>query len=150
MSSLLQIPKIERPEHVVEAIAAMLEESTLPLEYIAKYDEPLLPKYPAALVMAAPFKKDIHGTHTWLLTMRAEIYIMHAKMTEKRATRNKEDLQLATRVVAFLELDMSLGQRLIHSFVESEVPGAMPPRTEKGAAVVSTRLAWQGIAEARF
>lgn len=150
MSSLLNIPRIERPEHVVEYLAGYLADSTLPLEYVAKYDEPLLPQYPAALVMSAQFTKEVHGTHTWLLTLRADIYVMHALMTESRATRNLSDLQLATKIVAYLEQDMKLGGRLIHSWVENEIPGAMPPRGEKGAAVVSTRLSWQGIAEARF
>lgn len=150
MSSILAIQTITRPEDVVEFLAGLLDDSPLPLEYVAKYDEPLLPKYPAALVMSAPLQKEIHGTHTFLLTLRAEIYVMHAKMTEARSTRNREDLKLATQIVAYLENDMSLGRRLVASWVESETPGAMPPRTAKGATVVSTRLAWQGIAETRF
>lgn len=147
---LLQLPKLLRPEHVVEFIAAYLSDSTLPLEYVAKYDEPLLPKYPAVLVMPAPFNKAFQGTHTWRLTLRAEIYLMHADMNLDRATRNKQDMELASQVVAYLERDMKLGGRLIQSFVESETPGAMPPRGEKGAAVVSTRMTWQGLQEARF
>lgn len=147
---ILQIPKIIRPEHVVEFLAAYLADSILPLEYVAKYDEPLLPSYPAALVMSAPFTKAYQGTHTWRLTLRAEIYLMHANMNVDRSTRNKEDLELATQVVAYLERDMRLGGRLINSFIESETPGAMPPRNEKGAVVVSTRLAWQGLTETRF
>lgn len=150
MSSLLSITKILRPEDVVECIAALLADSTIPLEYVAKYDEPLLPRYPAALVMTAPFTKAIHATHTWRLTLRAEIYVMHAEMTKDRATRNYEDLQLATQIVNYLEADMTLGRRLINSFIESETPGAMPARITKGAAVVSTRLGWQGLAESRF
>lgn len=150
MSNLLAIKTITRPEDVVEYLAGYLNDSPLPLEYVAKYDEPLLPKYPAALVMSAPLNKEVHGTHTFLLTLRAEIYVMHARMEETRATRNREDLQLATQIVAYLERDMSLGRRLVASWVESETPGAMPPRTAKGASVVSTRLAWQGLAETRF
>lgn len=150
MSNLLAIKTITRPEDVVEYLAGYLNDSPLPLEYVAKYDEPLLPKYPAALVMSAPLNKEVHGTHTFLLTLRAEIYVMHARMEENRATRNREDLQLATQIVAYLERDMSLGRRLVASWVESETPGAMPPRTAKGASVVSTRLAWQGLAETRF
>jgi hypothetical protein len=150
MSALLDITVINRPEHAVEYLALLLKESTLPLEYVAKYDEPLLPNYPAAVVRSGQYTKEVHGTQTWLLTLRCEIYVMHARMTEDRATRNLEDLKLATKVVSLLERDKKLSGRVIFSHVENEVPGAMPPRSEKAAAVVSTRLAWQAITEARF
>ncbi len=150
MSSLLDIPVLNRPEHVVEYLANYLSRSDIAIAYIAKYDEPLLPEYPAVLVMSSQFTKEYHGTHTWLLTLRAEMYVMHALMTESRATRNLNDLKLATEIVSYIEQDMTLGGRVIHSWVEDEKPGVMPPRGEKGAAVVSTRLSWQGITEARF
>lgn len=139
-----------RPEHVIEFLAGYLSDSTIPLEYVAKYDEPLLPQYPAAQILSGPMEKSVHGTRTFLLTFRAEIYVMHGKMTESRATRNLRDLQLATQVVAYLENDMELGGRIIAGFVESEIPGAMPPRTDKGAPIISTRLSWAGTQEARF
>lgn len=141
---------IERPEDVVEFLSDYLKDSSLPIEYVAKYDEPLLPKYPAVLVMSGQMQKDLHGTHTWLLTLRAEIYVMHAKMTVSRATRNYEDLVLATQIVNYLERDLTLGRKIIAGWVENETPGAMPPRSAKGAAIVSTRLMWAGTTEARF
>lgn len=147
---VVAVERLTRPEHVVEYLAGFLADSTLPLAYIAKYDERLLNEYPAALVVSGGHEKEIHGTHTWLITLRADIYIMHAKLTEDRATRNKTDLELATSVVALLEEDLSLGQRIIAGFVEREIPGAMPPRTAKGSAVVSTRLSWAGTVEGRF
>lgn len=142
---------ISRPEHVVEFLSDLLKDaSSLGLAYVAKYDEPLLPEYPAALVMAGPMQKEIHATHTWLLTLRAEIYVMHARLTTDRATRNYEDLVLATQIVNFLERDLSFGRKIVAGWVESETPGAMPPRVSKGAAIVSTRLLWAGTTEARF
>lgn len=147
---IVTVDKLLRPEHIVEFLSQYLEQSEIPLEYVAKYDEPLLPKYPAVQIMSAPFDKQLHGTHTWSLTLRAIIYVMHARMTESRRTRNYEDLLLATQVVEYLESDLKLGGRVIHSWVESETPGAVPPRTSRGAAVVSTRLTWFGVNEARF
>lgn len=139
-----------RPEDVVEFISGYLSDSSLPIEYVAKYDEPLLPRYPAVLVMSGRYQKELHATHTWLLTLRAEIYVMHAKMTVDRATRNYEDLVLATQIVSYLERDLSFGRKIIAGWVEDEAPGAMPPRSSKGAAIVSTRLLWAGTTEARF
>jgi hypothetical protein len=147
---IVAAPLITRPEHVIEFISDYLANSSLPLAYVAKYDEPIIPTYPAALVMSGGFQKEIHATHTWLLTLRAEIYVMHAKMTVDRATRNYEDLVLATQIVEYLERDLTLGGKIIAGWVESETPGAMPPRNAKGSAVVSTRLLWAGTTEARF
>lgn len=147
---LIMPTNLLRPEDVVEFIANYLKDSPLPLKYVAKYDEPLLPKYPAVLVMSGGLQKEIHATHTWLLTLRAELYVMHAAMGNGRATRNYEDLVLATQVVNYLERDLKLGRRIIAGWVENETPGAMPPRHEKAAAVISTRLLWAGTNEARF
>ena len=144
------LAKLLRPEDVVEYLSDYISKSSLPIAYVAKYNEPLLPEYPAVQVMSGGFKKELHGTHTWLLTLRADIYVMHAKLTVNRATRNLEDLQLATQLVALLETDLTLGQRIIAGWVETETPGAMPPRSQHTEAVISTLLKWQGTQEGRF
>jgi len=148
---IVTIDTITRPEHLIEFLADYLRKSDeFEFEYIAKYDERLIPKYPAAHLQVAGFDKRIHGTHTMLLGMRAAIHVLHANMQQTRATRNYEDLVLATKVVEYLEEDMTLGDRVIHGFVESETPGIMPPRVTKGDAITVTRLSWFGIQETRF
>lgn len=146
----LALTNIIRPEDVIEFLAVYLEVANLGFQYIAKYDEPLLPRYPAVQIMSAPVQKELHGTHTFLLTLRAEIFVFHAKMTESRQTRSREDLELATKVVNYLEGDLSLGNRIIAGWVESETPGARPPTSPKAPPVISTRLSWSGTNEARF
>lgn len=146
----LAIGVFRRPEDVVEFLAAYIEIGHLGIEYIAKYDEPLLPKYPAVQVMSGGLEKALHGTHTWLLTIRAEIFVFHGKMTESRQTRSRNDLIIATKVVDWLEKDITLQDRVIAGWVENEVPGARPPMTGKGAAIISTRLTWTCTNEARF
>jgi len=146
----IAIRTIRRPEDAVEYLAAYLAIGRLGIEYIAKYDEPLLPKYPAIQIMSGPMQKELHGTHTWLLTIRAEIFVFHAKMTQSRQTRSRDDLLLATKVVDYVEQDISLGNKVVAGWVENEIPGARPPATEKGAAVISTRLTWSCTNEARF
>jgi len=147
---VVTVDRISRPEELVEFLADYIGRSTLPFEYIAKYDETLTPSYPALHINAAPFTKDLHGTATFLIGMRAFIHVLHSNMMTDRRTRNYEDLALATRLVDFLESDMELGNRVIHSYVESEAPGVLPPRVTKGDAVVCTRLTWFGINETRF
>jgi hypothetical protein len=142
--------KITRPEELVEFLAEYFEGSSLPFEYIAKYDELLIPKYPALHIQAAPFDKTLHSTNTFLVALRASIHILHANMMEDRQTRNYEDLVLATQTVDFLESSMTLGGKVIQGWVESEVPGVLPPRVTKAEAIVSTRLNWIGIQQRRF
>lgn len=142
--------KITRPEDLVEFLAQKFRESELPFEYVAKYDELLIPKYPAIHIQAAPFDKTLHTTNQFLVALRAAIHILHADLRQDRQTRNYEDLLLTTQVVDFLEADMTLGGKVIQGWVESEVPGVLPPRVTKSEAVVSTRLNWQGIQLRRF
>lgn len=141
---------ITRPEELVEFLADYFAGSELPFEYIAKYDELLIPKYPALHIQAAPFDKTLHSTDTFLVALRASIHILHANMMEDRQTRNYEDLALATQTVDFLESSMTLGGKIIQGWVESEVPGVLPPRVTKAEAIVSTRLNWIGIQQRRF
>lgn len=142
--------QITRPEDLVEYLAAQFESSELPFEYVAKYDELMIPKYPAIHIQAAPFDKTLHSTSTFLVALRAAIHVLHANFNVDRQTRNYEDLVLATQVVEFLEKDMTLGGKVIQGWVESETPGVLPPRVTKSDAVVSTRINWQGIQQRRF
>jgi hypothetical protein len=141
---------ITRPEELVEYLSEMFKQSELGFEYIAKYDEKLIPKYPALHLQAANFDKTLHSTNNFLIGMRAAIHVLHGDMMQDRQTRNYEDLRLATQVVSFLESDMTLGQHITHGFVESEIPGVLPPRVTKGEAIISTRLNWFGISLRRF
>jgi hypothetical protein len=141
---------ITRPEELVEFLADMFMKSSLGFGYVAKYDEKLIPKYPAVHIQAANFDKTLHSSSTFLIGMRAAIHVLHGDMMQDRQTRNYEDLRLATKVVDFLEADMTLGMHVIHGFVEGEVPGVLPPRVTKGEAIISTRLNWFGISQRRF
>jgi hypothetical protein len=144
------LSEIFRPEHIVEYLAEYIQDSVLPFEWVSKYDENLIPGYPAVQVQPGPYEKDIHGTHTFLIGMRVFIYVMHAKLTQDKRSRSLDDLMLATELVDLLESDMTLGGRVIHGYVENEVPTALPPRNTRGDIVVSTRLSWHGIVERRF
>jgi hypothetical protein len=142
--------KITRPEDLVEFFEQFFAAGPFSLEYIAKYDEELIPKYPALHIQAAPFDKTLHSTHTFLVALRASIHILHANFMVDRQTRNYQDLKLASQVVDYLENDMTLGGKVIQGWVESETPGVLPPRVTKADAVVSTRLNWLGMQQRRF
>lgn len=150
MSPIVTVNKISRPEHLVEYLAQAIDGSRLGLKYIAKYDDDLLPEYPAVLIMAGPLAKEIHGTHTFAISLYSEIYLFHGVLTEQRSTRNYNDLVMATNLVTFLEQDLTLGDRVIAGWVDSEVPGVNPPRSSRSDAVISTRITYRATQETRF
>lgn len=142
--------KISEPEELVPLLAELLEGSDLPFKYVGRYDESLIPGYPAAQVQPGQFNKELHGSSTWLITMHASIFIMHANMNVSRRTRNEEDLILATRTTQLIERDMTLGGRVIHGFIEAKVPAVVPLGSDKDGGIISTQLLWVGITETRF
>ena len=144
------VNRITRPEHLVEHFSNIIGDSALGFKYVAKYDERLLPQYPAVLIMGGPLQKEVHGTHTFAVSLRVDIYLFHAKLTEDRQTRNYNDLVKATQLVNLLEADPTLGGRVIFGWVESEVPGVNPPRQARAETVISTRISYQATQETRF
>ena len=145
------VDTITRPEHLVEYLADAINASDLGFRYVAKYNEHLIPEYPSVMVMGGTYNKEIHGTHTFAVTIRADIYVFHARMTEDYQTRSYEDMLLATNLVNLLEgPNLNLGDRIIAGWVESETPGVSPPRVRKSDVVISTRLSFQAIQETRF
>jgi hypothetical protein len=152
VSFVQQTELFSRPEEVTEFFLEELRENAnlLGIEFVGGYGERILPSYPAVVVNAGTLDKELHGTHTYLITIRALVYVYHAQMTITHASRSLADLQLASTVVDFLERDLTLGDRIINGFVVSEVPGATQVNARKSDVVVSTRLTWEGISERRF
>lgn len=152
MSPVVTQPYYTRPEEMVDHFFKDLENNKGPLGigYVGTYDEKLIPAYPAVVVSAGALQKELHGTATFAVTLRTFFYIMHAQMTLEHRLRNQEDLELATRISEFIERDMTLGQKIIQGWIESEVPGALSPRSEKGDIVVGTRMQHVALVERRF
>ncbi|SRR6266576_1073845 len=141
-----------RPEEITEYFRDDLRNnaSALGIEFVGAYGEKLLPSYPAVVVSAGDTEKEVHGTHTYIVTLRCNFFVYHASMNLTHASRSLEDLKLATTVVDFIERDPTLGDKIVHGFVISELPGISQLNSRKTDAVVSTRLSWQGISERRF
>lgn len=147
-----------RPEQFVDHFYRDLVDNAevLGIAYVGTYDERLIPDYPAVVVSAGPVEKELHATHTFLYTNRVFFYVMHALLTVDHRVRNQQDLELATALSDFVERDKGLADpdtgsnRIVFGFVEGEVPGVLTPRSNKGDAVVGTRLHYRAISEGRF
>lgn len=143
---------IYRPEEAVEMIADTIEENAerLEIQFVGKYDERLLPRYPAVNVSSGQLTKEVHATHTFALTLRCLIWVYHANMTMTHKERSLEDLLLATSLVSLLEDDPTFNGKLIFGFVSAEIPGVIAPRAGRGEPIVGTRIEWEGVTQQRF
>lgn len=122
----------------------------LGFEFVGGYDEPLKTAYPALVIGAGNSSKEVHGTHTFLVQMNLDFYICHAEATETHRKRSLENLQQVTKVVDFLEADMTLGDKIIFGYVLRERPGFVQPRTAPTKFLVSTVINYQATLEVRF
>lgn len=143
---------ITRPEEAVEMLNDLIElnAGSIGIEFVGKYDESLIPRYPAVIVSAGAVTKEVHASHTFNVTLRCILWVYHAKITLTHAQRSKEDLELATNLSALVESDKKFAERVIFSFIESEAPGLVAPRAGKGEPIVGTRLAWECLTQQRW
>lgn len=124
--------------------------TTLGIGYVGVDDEKRLPRYPAVVVSVGPRDKQLHSTGSFAVSLRVFIWVYHAKLDIGHRERSDDDLDLATAIESLLESDMTWGDTLIHSWVESQVPGLFQPRAEKSDLVIGTRLTWVGLSQQPF
>jgi len=143
---------ITRPEQAVEMLTELIENEggSIGIEFIGKYDEKLIPRYPAVNISSAPLTREVHATHTFNVTLRAILWVYHAKLTSTHKERSEDDLLLVTMLKTLLHSDPTFNGRVIFGFVDSETPGVIAPRAGRGDAVVGTRMSWEAITQERF
>lgn len=134
-----------------DAVKQALENaSSLNIGYIGVDDEMRLPQYPAVVVSAAGRTKELHGTHTFAVTLRVLLWVYHAKLDVGHRQRSDEDLMLVEGIEEVLESDMTFGERIIFGYVEDQQPGVMQPKSAKSELVVGTRMTWVAASQKRF
>jgi len=84
---------------MIDLIADRLEAQSGPLgiKYVGKYDEGIIPEYPAVVVLPGPRAKTLHATRTFQVAFEIEMYVYHANLTLTKRERSKADLQLVSR-----------------------------------------------------
>jgi hypothetical protein len=124
----------------------------LGIEYVARMDEELLPVYPAMLIsMERPLQRTLHATGMFHITFNVDLYVYHAKLTQGKAIRSREDIELATNVRKTLHADYTLGDHIIFGYVTGEYPGVTTRVIgQKARSVVTTRMTWEGTNRVLF
>jgi hypothetical protein len=139
-----------RVEQVMDYLAERMEtyKGDLGLEFIGYGDEQAVPRYPAIVIEGGPADRELHATQQFMVRWNILMWVYHARLSASHATRTKEDLELATRIVANLDHDFTLGGNVIFGFVASEAP--TPINAGPSIVVVGTRLIWSGEARQSF
>lgn len=147
-----------RPEEVLKDFKERFtaHAGLLGFRYVATQEENLIPEYPAMQISMGGLTREDHGTQRFLLTFEASFWIYHANFESTHATRNIEDMELATAVVRFLHqrelraLNNGTEDKLIGGSgrVVLEQPGLI--NREIGARIVTTRLGWMGLSQVNY
>lgn len=149
-----------RPEELLKRFVELLKanQGLLGINYVATQEENLIPEYPALQVSVGDVLREDHGTQRFLVTFETSFWIYHANFESSRATRNIEDMELATGVVRFLHQPNNRAlregdtgeNRLIGGSgrVVREIPGVTI--REAGARIVTTRLIWLGQSQVNY
>lgn len=143
---------LARLEDLIEFWLQELEDAKddLGFKFIGGYDERVVTDYPAVVLGSGATSKEVSGTHTYLLQHQLDMYIHHAEASKTHRTRSLEMLQLVTKLVNFLEADLTLGDKIIFGYVLSERPGLIQPRTNPSVFIVSTIINYQATLKVRF
>ena len=126
------------------------KQGKLGFQYVGKYDEKRLPKYPSVVVAPGDFGKVLHGTNTFNVEMSVQLWVYHGDMTVPHKTRTDEDLRLVERVETLLEEDYTLGGLVIFGFIATQVPGIVQPSSSKTDVIAGTRMDWVALSQRRM
>lgn len=150
-----------RPEELLKRFVELFKsnQGLLGIAYVATQEENLIPEYPALQVSMGDVLREDHGTQRFLLTFEASFWVYHANFESTRATRNIEDMELATGIVRFLHLPdnralreggISGENRLIGGSgrIVREIPGVV--FRDVGTRIVTTRLLWLGQTQVNY
>ena len=148
---------------IVEAVEMMgdfVESRSGPLgiNFVGRYEESRIPKYPAVVIAPGPRDKEIHAQQTFQIALVLDLYVYHGDITLTKRERSKEDLQLVANLERELETDYEFREdpddpatkRIIFGYVATEAPGIVQPRSNKSNLIVCTRMTWRGLTQRRF
>lgn len=155
--SIVEVNKqlFNTPEEILDFLHDLMTYSSEPLgiRFVGYGEERLIPEYPAVLIAAGPVTRELHATHTFQITLMAEMWIYHAKLSESHHVRTRQDLELVTAVREVLHDNLSCpdeqgNRQVIFSYVNAEDPAFI--RRPRNEAVVGTRIEWNAISQERF
>lgn len=150
----MPVEVFSRPEHAADFWIDTLDpiKEKLGLNGVFGYEQKLIPSssYPVVCVNPGRTTKEVHAIRTWLYGWRVSFFILHAKATGSHLQRSREEAQLVTNLVNFIESDKTLGNRIIFGYITDEIQGVLRPFAEVSDMVLSTRLDWFATSEGRF
>lgn len=151
MSPVVNDVRVHTAREARDMVKEAIERSPdIELGYIGVDEEKRLPVYPAVVVSAGGKNKELHGTHTFAVTLRVLLWVYHGNMNVGHRQRSDEDLMLVEAIEKALEADPTFDDRIIFGYVENEEPGVHQPRSEKSDLIIGTRMTWVGASQQMF
>jgi hypothetical protein len=132
---------------VTNAIHKLIQdnEGPLGLNFVGKYDEKRVPKYPSAVISPGTRSKNFLAMNKFDIELSVTIWVYHGDMTVSHATRNEEDLILVDKIEEVLEEDYTLGGLVVFGYVATQEPGIVQPRSSKSEIIAGTRMDWVAL-----
>lgn len=122
----------------------------LGLNFVGRYDEKRIPKYPSVVVSPGGRSKTLHGMSTFNIEMTVALWVYHGDMTVSHATRNEQDLELVDSIEELFEQDYTLGGLVVFGFIAMQEPGIVQPNTSKSELIAGTRMDWVALSQRRL
>jgi len=131
---------LSEPQEVADVLYDMISEAAgeLGIGFVG-LNENLRPEYPAVVILPGAKINTWHATHTFEVRLEVQIYVYHAKLNSKHATRTRDDLQLCTDIENLIHSgEMNLDGQVIQCFVQEVHPRRLHRPT--GEQVVGTQM----------
>lgn len=122
----------------------------LGLNYVGKYDEKRLPKYPSVVVSPNDKVKQPRAMNTFLIDVSLSLWVYHGDMTVPHTVRSEADLELVESIEELIEQDYTLGGLVIFGYIATEVSGIVQPTSRKSDVIAGTRMDWVAMSQRRF
>jgi hypothetical protein len=130
----------------------------LGIEFVGRYDEKRIPKYPAVVIVPGKRDKEIHGTQTFNIDILLYLYVYHADLTLTKRERSRADMELVAGIEALLEEDYAWQKnpldpntrQVVFAYIAEEEPGVLQPSSQKSNMIISTRMTWRALIQRRF
>ena len=152
--STVTYPLYIDPMEIADYLHELLSQNAGPLglAYVGTGDS-LIPEYPAAIVSPGGKAKEIHTTRKFNVSIDTFITIYHARLTARRRTRLREDLDLVASIEGLIEDDYEFKsinpeKQVVFGFVSDIRPGML--MNPKGEQTIGTRMVVNVVTQQMF
>jgi len=122
----------------------------LGLNYVGKWDEKRLPRYPSVVIAPNDRVKSLRGMSTFEVDISLSLWVYHGDMTVPHAVRSEQDIVLVEKIEDLIEQDYTLGGLVVFGYIATQVSGIVQPTSRKSDVIAGTRMDWVAMSQRRL